>query len=157
MEEDKKIYLTKDGLKKIKEEYQKLLKLKKAKTKEEAPLFLCSEDVNIEFLYYEESLEYLEKRIKELEYALKNYELIKLPSKKDRDKIYLGARVKIDLDNELDEFTIVGTFEANPLQKKISNECPIGKALIGHKVGDKILITTTLINHTCRILKIEYK
>jgi len=157
MEENKKIYLTKNGLKKIKEEYQKLLKLKKTRTEEEAPLFLHSDEVNAEFLYYEENFEYLEKRIRDLEYALKNYELIKLPSKKERDKIYLGATVKIELDNELDEFTIVGTFEANPAQKKISNESPIGKALIGHKIGDKILIATELINHICRILKIEYK
>jgi len=157
MEEDKKAYLTKDGLKKIKEEHQKLLNLKKAKTEEEAPLFLHSDEVNAEFLYYEENFEYLEKRIRDLEYALKNYELIKLPPKKERDKIYLGATVKIDLDNEIDEFTIVGTFEANPAQKKISNESPIGRALIGHKVGDKILIATNLINHICRILKIEYK
>ncbi len=157
MEENKKNYLTKEGLKKIKEEYQGLLKLKKIRSEKEAPYFLESDEVNAEALAYEEEFEYLESRIKKIEEVLKNFELLKPLPKKERDKIYLGATVKIELDNEIDEFTIVSTLETDPAQKKISNESPIGKALIGHMVGDKVVVQTELVNHTCRILKIEYK
>lgn len=157
MEKNKKIYLTKEGLKDIKKEYQKLLRLKKIKSEQETPLFLESDEVNTEFLSYQEDFEYLESRIEDLEYALKNFELIKIPSKQERNKVHLGATVKIDLDNEIDEFTIVGALETNPARKKISDQSPLGKALIGQRVGDKITVKTNFINHNCRILKIEYK
>ena len=156
MAEKSKFYLTKTGLQKVKEEYQKLLKLKKLKLKKEAPPFLHSEEINAEFVSFREDFEYLELRVTELEYILKNFGLIKPPSLKERDKVCLGATIKVELGDEIDEFTIVGTTEADPTNKKISNESPIGKALLGHKVKDEIVIKTEMVNHICKILRIKY-
>ena len=58
------------------------------------------------------------------------------------------------MDGELDEFTIVGTLEANPSAKKISNESPIGQALLGKKVGEIVVVKTPIVNHSCKITKI---
>jgi len=157
MSEKRKFYLTKEGLQKIKEDYQKLLKSKKLKPKKEAPPFLHSEEINAEFVSFREDFEYLESRITELEYILKNFELIKIPLEKERNKVHLGATLKVELGDEIDEFTIVGTTEADPANKKISNESPIGRALLGHKVGDTVAIKTETVNHTCKILRIKYK
>ncbi len=153
---EKKFYLTKEGLQKIKTEYQELLKLKKIKLRKEAPPFLHSEEINAEFISFREDFDNLESRINELEQILKNYELIKPPSRREKDKVHLGATLKVELDDEIDEFTIVGTIEADPTNKKISDESPIGKALLGHKVGDQVVVKTEMVNHTCKILRIKY-
>ena len=55
---------------------------------------------------------------------------------------YPQYRVKIDVDGQKDEFVIVGTLEANPALGKISNESPVGKALLGHKIGDEVLVSS---------------
>ncbi len=80
----------------------------------------------------------IEARIKEVENILKHSEIIS--NSNNSKTILIGKTVKIKfVDNDLErEFTIVGHLEANPLQGKISNESPIGKALIGHKKGQII-------------------
>ncbi len=150
-----KYYLTKEGLSKIREEYSELLKVKKIKVKEGAPSLLHSEELNTEFIAYREDFEYLESKIEELEKILNNYELIKKPPKEEQDKINLGAKVTIEVNGQKDEFVIVGTLEANPLEGKISNESPVGKALMGKKVGDEIFIS--LPNKiSYKVLEIKY-
>lgn len=155
MPEKEKFYLTKEGLKRIKKEYQELKKLRLARTKGESPKVLESEDVNPEYIAFQEDLNLLEYRIAELEDILKNSKLIKPPSKKERDKIHLGAQVQIEVDGQTDEFTIVGTLETNPDRGKISSESPIGKALLGHKVGEKVVISSPT-EVTYKIVKIKY-
>lgn len=157
MPDSKKYYLTKEGLKGIKREYAKLLKLRELKLKEGVPAVLHSEELNSEFITYREDAELLESRIEELEYILKNFKFIRIPPRRERDKIHIGAMLKVELDEEIDEFTIIGTLEADPSQKKISNESPIGKALLEHKVGDTIVVKTEVVNHICKILEIKYK
>ena len=150
-----KYYLTKEGLSKIKKEHDELLKLKKMKAKEGAPSLLHSEELNSEFVAYREDFEYLEAKIEELEKILNNFELIKKPPKKEQDRINLGAKVTIEVNGAEDEFMLVGTMEASPLEGRISNESPVGKALIGHKVGDEIFIDLpTKISY--KIKKIKY-
>ena len=78
---EKKFYLTKDGLKKAKKEYQDLIELRKKKSKGEAPELLHSEELNPEYLSYLEDVELLDGRISELDNVLKNYEMISSPSK----------------------------------------------------------------------------
>ena len=56
----------------------------------------------------------------------------------------MGAKVKIEVSGKKDEFIMVGTLEANPNLGKISNESPVGKALLGHKVGDQITISSPI-------------
>jgi transcription elongation factor GreA len=142
-------------LKKIKKEYQKLLRLRKLKSKGESPSVFHSEELNTEFIAFREGIDLLESRIEELEYILKNFELIKPPPRSERDKIYLGALVTVEVDGQEDEFTIVGTLEANPAMGKISNESPVGKALLGHKVGEEVTVHSA-IETTYKIKKIKY-
>ncbi len=154
MTEEKKFYLTKEGLEKIKKEYEILKGLKAAKIKGEIPKIWESEDLNSEYLLFQEDLSLLETKINELENVLKNNEIIKTPSKDKQNVINLGAKILVEVDGEKDEFTIVGTLEANPSLGRISNESPVGKALIDHKTGDEVIISSP-IKTTYKIKKIK--
>ena len=154
--EEKKFYLTKEGLEKIKKEYRDLKNLKLSKTKGEVPKIWHSEDLNPEYLSFQEDLSFLETRLAELEYILKNAQLIKPPLKEKQKVINLGARVLVEVDGQNDEFTIVGTLEANPAIGKISNESPVGRALLGHKVGDAVVVSSP-IQTVYKIKKIKYQ
>jgi len=150
-----KYHLTKDGLKNLKEEYQGLLKAKKASLTKEAPPFLHSEELNTEFVAFREDIEYLNSRIEELEYVLKNFELIKTPAQEEKNKVHLGAHIVVEANGQQDEFLVVGTLEANPTAGKISEDSPVGRALLGHKIGDKVEISSP-IKITYKIKKIKY-
>ncbi len=140
MSGSKGFFLTKKGLAKIKKEYQELLRLKVFKTKGESPQIFHSEEVSSEFLAFQEDLELLETRIIELEDILKNARIITLPAKDKQNIINLGATIIVEVDGQKDEFRIVGTLEANPAVGNISNECLVGKSLLGHKIGDEVAI-----------------
>ena len=90
-----------------------------------------------------------ENRISEVENILKNVELIKKP--KGDNKVQLGTNVKLKNGNVEKEFKIVGTVEADPLNGKISDESPIGAALIGKKVGDLVEIKTAVDIQTYKV------
>lgn len=156
MVEEKKFYLTKEGLEKIKKEHEKLQEFKLAKTKGESPKILHSEDLNPEYLAFQEDLSFLESRIIELENILKNAELIKPPKKEKRNIVDLGATVLIEIGGQKDEFTLVGSLEANPSLGKISDESPVGKALLGHRAGDEVLVSSP-IKTIYKIKKIKYR
>jgi transcription elongation factor GreA len=81
-----------------------------------------------------------ETRISELENILQNVEIIKKP--RGGNKVQLGSIVKLKNDGKAKEFQIVGTVEADPLEGKISDESPIGQALMGKQVGEAVEITT---------------
>lgn len=155
MVQRKKFYLTTKGLDALKKEYRVLKDLRLAKTKGEVPKTWESEDLNPEYLSFREDLSFLETRIAELENILKNTELIKAPPGKKRGVIDLGATVEVKVDGERDEFTIVGTLEANPSLGKISNESPVGRALLGHKIGEEVIISSP-VKTIYKIKKIKY-
>ena len=152
---EEKFYLTAEGLEKIKKEHQDLKGLKLVKTKGEIPKIWHSEDINPEYLSFREDLSFLETRIAELENILKNVDLIKPPPKEKRGFVNLGAKVLVKVDGQTDEFEIVGSLEANPSLGKISNESPVGKALLGHQAGDEVLISSP-IKTIYKIKKIKY-
>jgi len=151
-----KFYLTKEGLAKIEKEYQDLKNLRMAKVRGESPKILHSEDLNPEYLLFQEDLNFLEARIAELEYILKNAELIKIPPKEKQNIVDLGATVTLEeADGQINEFMIVGTLEANPNEGKISSQSPVGKAILGQKIGNEIMITSP-IKVVYKIKKIKY-
>lgn len=156
MAQEKKFYLTKEGLKRLKKELQDLNSLKISKTKGEAPKIWHSEDLNPEYLSFQEDLSFLESRIMELKYVLRNAQLIKAPPKEKQNIIYLGAKVLVEVDGQKDELEIVGTLEANPTIGKISNESPVGRILLGRKVGDTVLVSSP-IRTIYKIKKIKYQ
>lgn len=140
-----KYYLTKKGVNKVKKEYEDLKRIRMAKTKGESPQLLQSDDLNPEYIVFREDLSFLEGRLVELEHILKNIELIKLPPKNKRNIVHLGATVTLEeTDGEINEFTIVGTLEANPSEGKISSDSPIGKILLGHKLNDTVEVSSPI-------------
>ena len=156
MAKEKKFYLTAKGLEKIKKEYKILGAIRFAKTNGEVPKILESEDLNPEYLSFQEDLSFLETRIAELKNVFKNAVLIKTPPKRKQNIVDLGATVNVEIDKrDKDEFTIVGTLEANPSLGKISNESPVGGALIGHKINDEIAVSSP-IKTIYKIKKIKY-
>lgn len=138
-----KFYLTKKGLKKLRQKYNKLMdSLKKLKEEGGVPKLLHSEDPNPEYLSFQENLNFLEARISKIEEALANAEVIEKPSEEDQDKVQVGATVTVEVNGEEDEFSIVGSAEAAPSKGKISNECPVGQALLGSKAGDEVTVNS---------------
>ena len=80
----------------------------------------------------------LESRIKELEYKLEHCEIV---DNKDKNVANVGSTIVIEYEpDDCEEFKIVGSLEADPFNNKISNESPIGKAVIGHKAGETIAV-----------------
>lgn len=135
-------YVTKEKLHNVKKEYDELVAFERNKTiGVEAPKILESEDMNPEFISYHEDMESLRFRIDELKNIIENHTLIKNPPKEKQAFVDMGAKVILDVNGKKDEFMIVGTLEANPSLNKISNESPVGKAILGHKVGDEVVIT----------------
>jgi transcription elongation factor GreA len=94
-----------------------------------------------------------EARSKEVENILSNVEIIKKP--RGDSKVQLGSQVKLRSDGKTKEFRVVGTVEADPLSGKISDESPIGQALIGKKEGEKIEIATPVETATYKIVNIS--
>ena len=98
----------------------------------------------------------IELRIEELEKLLKNAEVV-VEDEIDLEKISVGCQVKVlemDEDEEM-EFRIVGSTEANSLQNKISNESPVGHALLGKKVGDVVDVETQVGVIQYKVLEIQ--
>lgn len=155
MIEEKKYYLTREGLRRIKKEYDELRQMKLSKTRGEAPVILHSEDVNPEYLALQEDLGLLDIKLTELETILKNAQLIKAPPKTSQEIVGLGATVLVDINGSNDEFTIVGTLEANPAEGKISNESPVGQVLLGKKPGQQVMINSPT-KTVYKIKKIKY-
>lgn len=155
--DEKIFYITKEKLHEIKKEYDKLLDIEHKKSLgQEAPKILESEDLNPEFVSFQEDIGFLRSRIDELKNILDHHELIKNPLKEKQGVVGLGAKVKIDVNGKKDEFSIVGTLEANPILGKISNESPVGRALLGHKVGDEVFVSSP-VKITYKIKNIKYE
>jgi len=99
---------------------------------------------NAEYSSARQEQERVEGRIAEIENILQNVEVIKKP--KGDSKVQLGSKVTLK-DGDTKTFQVVGTVEADPLNGKISDESPIGKALLGKKVGDEVEIKTAADSH----------
>lgn len=148
--EAKIFYITKNKLQELQKEYQDLLEFDRKKSLgQEAPKILESEDLNPEFVSFQEDVGLLRSRIDELKDILDHHEIIRAPAKEKQSIVGLGAKIKIDVGGKKDELILVGTLEANPVIGKISNESPVGRALLGHKVGDEVIIDSPV--------KIAYK
>lgn len=153
---EEKFYLTKEGLEKFKREYKELKALRDAKTTGESPKIFHSEEINPEYLAFQEDLLFLENRLSELEKVIRNVQLIKNPPPKEQNVVKMGATVSIEADGEEDEFTLVGPLEADPSLGKISNESPVGRALLGMSKGQDVTVPSP-IKTVYKIKRIKYK
>lgn len=135
----KKIYLTKDGLSDLKKEYEELAKVKRPEIVSRVTAARDQGDLseNAEYTAAREELAFIDGRIDELEELLKEVIIIQ-DSNHSHKTVSLGSKVMVKIDGRKEEYTVVGEFEADPMEKKISHESPLGKALIGKKVGETI-------------------
>jgi transcription elongation factor GreA len=156
MEEERVFYLTPKKLKEVKKECESLKKAKFAKTHSEVPNIWESEDLNPDYISFQEDLDLLEARISELENVIKNTKVIKSPPKSRKDCVDLGAFVTVEVNGQEDEFQILGTMEANPEAGKISSDSPVGRALLGAKQGEQVSVSSP-IETVYKIKKIKYK
>lgn len=151
----RKFILTKEGLNQLKREYDELLSIKRpavVKRIQRAREFGdLSENSEYDAAKDEQSL--LEARIVQLEQVLAKTEIIE-PVKK-ADFVVIGSTVVIEMNDEIHDFTIVGSMEADPAAKKISNESPVGKTLLGLQVGETIEIAVGPVKSKIKVLEIK--
>ena len=156
--QEKKNILTYEGLKKYEDELHELKVVRRQevaqKIKEAREQGDLSE--NAKYDAAKDEQRDIEARIEELEKILKNAEVVD-EEEVDLDKINIGCKVKLlDVEfNEELEYKIVGSTEANSLKGKISNESPVGKALIGAKAGESVAVETQAGTFTYKVLEIQ--
>jgi len=137
----KEILITKDGLEKLQAELIELTKVRRPdvinRIKTAKELGDLSE--NAEYTAAKEDQSFIEGRIQELEQTIKQ---VKVVSNKHTEVINIGSDITVEVDGETDQFELVGTAESDPENGKISIDSPVGQALLGHKVKDKVTVQT---------------
>lgn len=148
-------FLTPKGLSEAKAELEFLVKNKREEIAEKIHQAREYGDLaeNSEYDSAMEEQGLVENRISELESVLKHVKVIS--DNRSDEFIVLGSTVKIDMDGEIDEFKIVGRVEADPAKKRISNESPLGTALLGAKKGEVVEVATPIVRYKCKVLEIS--
>lgn len=149
----KQFHLTKEGIEELQSELKELVAQRgpiaeRIKTARE----FGDLAENAEYIAAREEQEKTEGRIAEIENVLQNVEVIKKP--RGDSKVQLGSKVTLK-NGTTKEFQVVGTVEADPMNGKISDESPIGQALMGKKLGDEVEIKTPAETATYKIAKIS--
>jgi transcription elongation factor GreA len=151
---DNKKIITKEGMEQLKSEYEDLVKEKRpylvkrlADAREQGDL-----SENSEYVSAKQDLSFIDGRIAELEELLHGAKVV-LSHK--RSAVDVGCKVKLHIKGKEEVFTVVGEWEANPAEKKISHESPLGKALMGKKVGEHAEVEAPAGKILYKILDIE--
>ncbi len=146
--DDEETLVTKDGLKKLKEELENLKNVRRKEVAQRLKEAISYGDLSENSEYEEAKNEqaFVEGRIIELERKIKNAKIIsEHDAKKVGKEVNIGSHVtvqKVGGSEEPESYTIVGATEANPFEFKISNESPIGKAVLGNLKGDTVKVPT---------------
>ena len=151
------VYLTQEGLDELKKELDNLINVRRPENiqaiKEARALGDLSENAEYDAARNEQAQ--VEGRIKELEILLEKAELIE---KKDNETVGLGSTVKIKYDgddDDVEEYRIVGSKEADPSNYKISNESPLAKGIMGARLGEVCTVESPNGNYTVEIMEIK--
>lgn len=154
-----KIELTKDGAEKLEKEYRHLLDIERPEVIEQIKAARAQGDLseNSDLDAARDRQAEIEARIKDIENILANAKIIDNSSKSGK-VVSLGSTVEVkDLsDNTVASYTIVGTVEANPVKGLISNVSPLGRAIVGKRVGDECVVRVAQ-EYKVQILKIDNK
>ncbi len=150
----KEQYLTKQGMNELQE---RLHQLKTVRRREIADAIQAAKEQgdlseNAEYSSAKEEQSRIEQEISELEMTLKNAHVV---AKRKTDQVSIGSMVLVECNGQEREYHVVGSNEANPLEGKISNESPMGEALLGAKVGDLVHIPVPSGTKECTIKKIS--
>ncbi len=149
-------FLTKEGYQKLQEELEYLRTVKRQQIAERLHEALEGGELieNAEYEAAKNEQAFVEGRIQELEILLASARIIE--ESPDKNTVQLGSRVTIQEEGfEPETYVIVGAAEANPREGRISNESPIGKAILNHRVGDVVTIEAPAGTYKVKILKIE--
>ncbi len=141
MDTKKKIYVTKQGLEELKGELIDLEKVKRPQVLERVSQARAMGDLseNSEYTAAREELSLIDGRIEELSDMLKRVEIIdEEQASKKTSAVQLGSTVTVTINGKKEVFELVGEWEADPAEKKISHESPLGMALMGKALNDKI-------------------
>ena len=150
--------LTKDGLKKLQDELENLKSVRRIEVAERIKQAIAFGDIseNSEYDDAKNEQAFIEGRIQELEQKLRNVEVIS-EEKKSKSVVTMGCKVVVrDMEfNEDMEYTLVGTAEADPEAMRISNESPVGAAILGQKVGKVVEVQAPVGTIKYKIMKIK--
>lgn len=150
-----KVYLTPEGFTESQTELEFLKTTKRVQIADRIRLARELGDT-MENAEYDAALDeqlLVENRIIDLENVIKNAKIIN--ETPGIDCVVIGSTVKLEMGGDIDEFTIVGKIEANPSKKKISNESPLGAALLGTKIGDIVEVISPTLHYKCKVLQIR--
>ncbi len=157
---DEETLVTKEGLKALKDELDELKNVRRKQVAEKLKEAISYGDLSENAEYEEAKNEqaFVEGRILELEGKVKNARIISEHDSKSKTKVIeIGSKVTVQNKTEKEEaetYTIVGSMEADPLNQKISNESPIGKAVLGRQKGDVVSVKAPAGEFKYEILKI---
>src|SRR5918995_6303027 len=140
---EKAVPMTKDGIQRVEKELEHLRSVRRPEVAERihAAKELASAQNNAEYEEAKNEQAFVEGRIMTLEHLLQNATVIDEEAAHHATRIQLGSKVKLeDGDGKAMEYTIVGAAEARPTEGMISNESPVGRSLLGKRVGDEVQI-----------------
>ncbi|HXG39334.1 MAG TPA: transcription elongation factor GreA [Candidatus Limnocylindrales bacterium] len=150
----KPTYLSREGLERLRAELQEMVNVRRPEiaqrihdAKEHGDLM-----ENAEYEDAKNEQAFVEGRIAALEALIKNATIIEHHA---ADHVQIGSTVTVEGDHGTERFTIVGSAEAKPSEGRISNESPVGRALLGRKKGDKVVVRVPAGNYTYTIVEIE--
>ncbi len=155
MSEDK-VYLTREGFENLKKEYDALVNIKRPAAVERlAATRVVGELIeNVDYAQAKQDLSFIDGRISELEEILGKAVLIS-EDKGGHKRVGLGCKVTVEIHGKKGVFHLVGEWEADPIRQKISHESPLGRALLGKKVGDKVEVDAPVGKLVYTIVSIE--
>jgi transcription elongation factor GreA len=148
-------YLSREGLETLRKELEEMTNVRRAEVaarihdaKEHGDL---SENAEYEDAKNEQA--FVEGRIQALEALIKNATII--DENHSTDHVQIGSTVDVESDDGAERFTIVGSAEAKPAEGRISNESPVGRALLGKKKGEKVLVRVPAGDFTYKVVSIS--
>jgi transcription elongation factor GreA len=153
--EDKPVLLTKEGLQALEEELEQLVNGRRPEVAERIRQARDFGDIaeNAEYTEAKNEQSLVEGRIQTLEAMVRNAVMIE-EANRERGVVAAGAEVKVSSDEGEETYSIVGAAEADPLNGRISNESPLGRALLGHKAGDEVEWTSPIGTSRVKILTV---
>ena len=151
----KKIQITKAGLESLKKELEELVNVKRPKMVERLAYARSQGDLseNSDYANAKEELDFIDGRIDKLEEVIATAEVVKIGA--NGSGIGVGTTITVKTNGDKLIFEMVGEWEANPLKRRISPESPLGKALVGKKVGDNVEVEAPAGKISYKILAIE--
>ncbi len=149
-----KIVLTQEGLVELKREHEELVNVKRpvAVTRLASARELGDLSENSEYAAAKTDLAFIDGRILELEEIIHGAKVVTSHGKSHVD---VGCKVTLTINGKKETFHLVGEWEANPMEKKISHSSPLGKALLGKKVGEKVEVDAPAGKVLYKVLNIE--